>query len=329
MLQYVLRRILFMIPTIVMVSIVVFFLIQLPPGSYVDYYVAELTAYGEDVTEDVLANLEARYGLNQPIYEQYWKWVSGFPRGDFGPSFLYFGESTWKIIRSYLAYTALIAFASEVFVLLVGIPVGIYSATHQYSFGDHAFTLVCFLGVSIPGFLLALVLMFVSYSVFHVSSVGGLFSDAYLDASWSVGKFIDLLKHLWLPVLVLGLSSTAGTIRRMRGNLLDVLNMQYIDTARAKGLGERIVVYKHAVRNAVAPIVMGVGMWFPALLSGSTIVSMVLSLPTLGPVLIRALSMQDMYLAGTILFFQCVLLLAGNLLADIALVWVDPRVEYD
>jgi len=329
MARYVLRRVLLMIPTLIIVSVAVFVLIQLPPGSYVDTMVMQLMSQGQDVTHDVIASLEAQYGLNQPIYVQYGKWVSGFWRGDFGPSFLYFGQSTWKVVRSYLLYTAIIALSTQLFVLCVGIPIGIYSATHQYSFGDHLFTFLGFVGLSVPGFLMALVLMFIGYTVFGISSVGGLFSDKYLDAPWSLAKFLDLMAHLWLPVVVLGLSGTAGTIRRMRGNLLDVLNMQYVNTARAKGLPERTVIYKHAVRNALAPIIMGLGMWFPALLSGSAVVSIVLSLPTLGPVMVRALKMQDMYLAGTVLFFQCALLLVGNLLADITLVWIDPRVEFD
>ena len=329
MFQYILRRFLFMIPMLIMISIFVFILIQLPPGSYLDTYVARLAGSGQDVSSDYVASMQELYGLNQPIYVQYIKWISGWPRGDFGPSFLFFGKSTWRIVSSYLWYTVLIALCSQLFIFFVGIPIGIYSATHQYSFGDHFFTFLGFIGLSIPSFLLALILMFGAYSVFGITKLGGLFSDEFIDAAWSIDKVIDLLNHLWLPVLVLGLSGTAGTIRRMRGNLLDVLNMQYVSTARAKGLSERVVIYKHAVRNAIAPIIMALGMWFPQLLSGSAIVSIVLSLPTLGPVQINALMMQDMYLAGTVLFFQCALLLVGNLLADITLAWVDPRVEFN
>jgi len=318
-----------MIPTLILVSMFVFVLIQLPPGNFLDTLIVELTSQGEEVSADVIASLEARYGLNQPIYVQYWKWVSGFPRGDFGASFLYFGMRTWDVIKVYLSYTILLALATQLFIFVVGIPIGIYSATHQYSIGDHFFTFVGFVGLSIPSFLLALILMFVAYFVFGISALGGLFSDAYLDAPWSFGKFIDLLGHLWIPVVVLGMAGTAGIIRRMRGNLLDILNMQYVSTARAKGLKESTVIYKHATRNALAPIIMALGMWFPRILSGSAIVSIVLSLPTLGPVLLKALQTQDMYLAGTILFFQCSLLLVGNLLADICLAWVDPRVEFD
>lgn len=327
--QYILKRVLLMIPTLLLLSMFIFVLIQLPPGSFLDALIVEMTSQGEEVSQDQIESLEARYGLDQPIYIQYWRWVSGFPRGDFGASFLFFGKQNWEIVKVYLGYTILLALSTQLFILIVGIPIGIYSATHQYSFGDNFFTFLGFIGLSIPNFLLALILMFVGFFVFGIPSLGGLFSNEYLDAPWSVGKIIDLLQHLWIPVVVLGTAGTAGIIRRMRGNLLDVLNMQYISTARAKGLKESIVIRKHATMNAIAPIIMALGMWFPRLLSGSAIVSIVLSLPTLGPVLYRALLLQDMYLAGTILFFQSVLLLIGNLLADICLVWVDPRVEFD
>jgi peptide/nickel transport system permease protein len=329
MIQYILKRLLLMVPTLIVISMFVFVLIQLPPGSFVDSLVMQLAAQGQDVGSDVVRSLEARYGLDKPIYVQYWLWVSGFPRGDFGASFLFWGKQTWDIIKVYLAYTMLLAFTTQLFIMVVGIPIGIYSATHQYSLGDHLFTFIGFVGLSVPSFLLALIMMFVAYFVFGIPSLGGLFSDRYLDAPWSLGKLWDMINHLWVPIVVLGLGGTAGTIRRMRGNLLDVLNMQYVSTARAKGLRESVVIYKHATRNALAPIIMSLGLWFPQLLSGATIVSVVLSLPTLGPVLLRALQMQDMYLAGTILFLQCILLLLGNLMADVALAWIDPRVELE
>jgi len=323
------RRLLSMIPTLILVSMFVFVLIQLPPGNFLDTLIMELTSDGADVSAEVIKSLEERYGLNEPIYVQYWKWVSGFPRGDFGASFEFFQMRTWDVIKVYLGNTILLALSTQLFIFLVGIPIGIYSATHQYSVGDHFFTFLGFVGLSIPSFLLALILMFVAYFVFGISAIGVLFSDQFLDAPWNFGKLIDLIKHLWIPVVVIGMAGTAGIIRRMRGNLLDILNMQYVSTARAKGLPERTVIYKHATRNALAPIIMALGMWFPRILSGSAIVSIVLSLPTLGPILIQALKTQDMYLAGTILFFQCGLLLFGNLLADICLAWVDPRVEFD
>ncbi len=329
MVKYIIRRLLLMIPVLFALSMFIFVLIQLPPGTYLDALVAELQSQGREVTGAQINALKARYGLDAPIYVQYWRWVSGFPRGDFGVSFLYWGQRNIEIIKAYLGYTVLLAVSTQLFILAVGIPIGIYSATHKYSLSDHFFTLLGFIGLSIPNFLLALVLMFVAYFVFNVSALGGLFSNEYLDKPWSLGKVLDLLQHLWIPIVVLGTAGTAGIIRRMRGNLLDVLNMQYVVTARAKGLKEGVVIRKHATMNAIAPIIMAVGMWFPDILSGSVIVSIVLSLPTLGPVLYRALLLQDMYLAGTILFFQSVLLLLGNLLADICLAWVDPRVEYE
>ena len=326
--SYLLRRVLVMFPTLIGVSFFVFILINLPPGSYLDAYVAQLQADGMDVTRDQMAAIERRYGFDQPLFVQYWRWISGFPRGDFGVSFLYHGRRTGAIIGPYMANTAILAFMTQAFILGVGIPIGIYSARHQYTLGDNLFTFIGFVGLSIPNFLLALILMFLAYALFNVPSVGGLFSDEYLGQPWSFGKGIDMLKHLWVPVIVLGTAGTAGTIRKMRANLLDVLKIQYVMTARSKGLPERRVVYKHAVRNALSPIIMSVGMWFPQLIAGATIVSIVLSLPTLGPILFQALRMQDMYLAGSILFLQCCLLLLGNLLADIALALNDPRIEY-
>ncbi len=327
--EYIVRRVLLMLPTLFVLSMFIFILIQLPPGNYLDSLLVELDSQGTQVNEEQIQALKQRYGLDAPIYVQYWRWISGFPRGDFGVSFLYWGKRNLEIIKTYLGFTVLLAVSTQIFILAVGIPIGIYSATHKYSFLDHFFTLLGFIGLSIPNFLLALVLMFVGYFVFGIPSVGGLFSDAYLDSGWSLGKVVDLMQHIWIPIVVLGTAGTAGIIRRMRGNLLDVLNMQFVSTARAKGLREDVVIRKHAVMNALAPIIMAVGMWFPQILSGSVIVSIVLSLPTLGPVLYRALLAQDMYLAGTILFFQAVLLLVGNLVADICLAWVDPRVEYE
>ena len=327
--KYIVRRVLLMLPTLFVLSMFIFILIQLPPGNYLDSLLVELDSQGTQVNEEQIQALKQRYGLDAPIYVQYWRWISGFPRGDFGVSFLYWGKRNLEIIKTYLGFTVLLAVSTQIFILAVGIPIGIYSATHKYSFLDHFFTLLGFIGLSIPNFLLALVLMFVGYFVFGIPSVGGLFSDAYLDSGWSLGKVVDLMQHIWIPIVVLGTAGTAGIIRRMRGNLLDVLNMQFVSTARAKGLREDVVIRKHAVMNALAPIIMAVGMWFPQILSGSVIVSIVLSLPTLGPVLYRALLAQDMYLAGTILFFQAVLLLVGNLVADICLAWVDPRVEYE
>ncbi|SFL46024.1 ABC transporter permease [Halanaerobium salsuginis] len=329
MFNYILRRIVVMIPVLIFISMFIFFIIQLPPGNYLDSYVALVSSQGETISGERVAKLEKRYGLNQPVYVKYWKWVKGFIFLDFGNSFQYDNASVWSIIKEYIGFSILIAGSTQIFMIVVGIPIGIYSATHQYSFGDYFWTVLGFIGLSIPNFMLALILMYVGYFVFGLPSLGGLFSEQYVTAPWSIAKFIDLLEHLWIPVVVLGTSGTASVIRTMRANLLDVLNMQYISTARAKGLKENVVIYKHAVRNALHVIIMWAGMRLPQLISGSTVVSIVLSLPTLGPIIYSALKSQDMYLAGTVLLFQCILLLVGNLIADIVLGFVDPRIQYN
>lgn len=329
MFNYILRRIVVMIPVLIFISMFIFFIIQLPPGNYLDSYVALVSSQGETISGERVAKLEKRYGLNQPVYVKYWKWVKGFIFLDFGNSFQYDNTSVWSIIKEYIGFSILIAGSTQIFMIVVGIPIGIYSATHQYSFGDYFWTVLGFIGLSIPNFMLALILMYVGYFVFGLPSLGGLFSEQYVTAPWSIAKFIDLLEHLWIPVVVLGTSGTASVIRTMRANLLDVLNMQYISTARAKGLKENVVIYKHAVRNALHVIIMWAGMRLPQLISGSTVVSIVLSLPTLGPIIYSALKSQDMYLAGTVLLFQCILLLVGNLIADIVLGFVDPRIQYN
>jgi peptide/nickel transport system permease protein len=268
-----------------------------------------------------------QYALDQPIYVQYWKWISGFVRGDFGRSFQY-NRDVSELIWERLGLTMLISIAALVFTWAVAIPIGIYSATHQYSAGDNFFTFIALIGLSIPNFLLALIIMVIAALGFG-QSVGGLFSPAYVDAPWSLGKVIDLLKHLWIPVIVVGMSGTAGLMRIMRGNLLDVLKMAYITSARAKGLKEQRVIYGHALRNAIHPLIMILGASLPQVISGATIVSMVLSLPTTGPLYFAALRQQDMYLAGTFLVFLAGMLVIGNFLADLLLAWVDPRIRFE
>lgn len=321
------RRFIYMITTLILVSIIGFILINLPPGSYLEVYKAQLMVQGTSTADQQIAALEKRYGLNQPIHIQYLKWVSGFLRGDFGRSFQYNREVN-ELIWSRLGFTVVISTCSLLFSWLVALPIGIYSATHKYSVADNIFTFFSFIGLSVPGFLIALVLMVISSQVFGMS-VGGLFSKAYEGAPWSWGKFVDFLGHLWIPVIVVGMAGTAGLVRMMRGNLLDILNMQYIQTARAKGLAEQVVIYKHAVRNALHPLIMSLGMSLPAIISGSTVVAIVLSLPTTGPLYFNALRAQDMYLAGTFLVFLSVMLVVGNFLADILLALVDPRIRYE
>ncbi len=327
MTSFIARRLVSMIVTLALVSVVGFIIINLPPGSYIDVYRAELMMLGTSTAEQQIQALEKRYGLDKPLYYQFLKWISGFVRGDFGRSFQYNREVS-ELIWNRLGFTVVVSVCSLIFSWVVAIPIGIYSATHKYSVADNLFTFMSFIGLSVPRFLIALVLMVVSSQVFGIS-VGGLFSRAYEDAPWSWAKFVDFLQHLWIPVMIVGLSDTASLVRMMRGNLSDILNMQYVQTARAKGLSERLVIYKHAVRNAIHPLIMSLGMSMPGIISGSTVVSIVLSLPTVGPLYFNALRAQDMFLAGTVLMFMAIMLVIGNFLADIALALVDPRIRYE
>jgi len=329
MLSYTLRRVLYMIPTMVLISIIVFVILQAPSGSYLDSYIHNLEQQGTEVSEELVNRLKERYGLDQPIYVRYFKWVSGIiTRGDFGQSFI-FRRPVSDLILERLPWTIVIAGSTFLFTWLLGIPIGIYSAVRQYSLGDHIFTLFGFVGISIPNFFLALLLLFFMAFWLETGSVGGLFSPQYVGAPWSWGKFVDLLTHIWLPIVAVGTAGLAGVIRKMRGNLLDVLNKQYIQTARSKGQNETVIIYKHAVRNALHPLIMSLGMSLPKLISGAVIVGIVLNLPTTGVVFYRAIRGQDTYLAGSFLMMMAFILLLGNLLADLVLAWVDPRVRYE
>lgn len=327
MLAYLARRFIYMITTLVLISVVGFFIINLPPGSYLDVYQAQRQNMGTFTAESELEAIKRRYGLDQPIYVQYWKWATGFVQGDFGRSFQY-NREVKDLIWERLGYTALIATLTLIFTWVVAIPIGIYAATHQYKIGDNAATFVGMAGLSIPDFMLALVLMVVAQRFFGFS-VGGLFSREYIDAPWSFAKLIDLLKHLWIPVFIVGISGTAGLMRIMRGNLLDTLNMQYVQAARARGLRESTVVVKHAVRNAIHPLIMLLGLSLPSIISGSLVVSIVMGLPTVGPLYFNALRQQDMFLAGSVLMFLAGMLVIGNFLADLLLAAVDPRIRYE
>ena len=327
MARYILRRSGYMFVTMIFVAVIGFLIIELPPGSYLEFEIARLRQLGGDMAPEQIRALEIRYGVHDPIYLKFWKWFSGFVRGDFGRSFehrLPVSELLWQR----LGFTVLISVLTMIFSWVVSIIVGVYSATHRYTIPDYAITVLQFIGLSVPNFLLALVLMVFAQQVLGME-VGGLFSGAYRNAPWSLAKFVDLLKHLWIPILVIGASGTAWLSRVMRGNLLDVLNMQYVQTARAKGLPENTVVWKHAVRNALHPLVMVLGMSLPGIISGETVVAIVLNMPTTGPLYFRALLQQDMYLAVTFLMFLAVLLLIGNLFADILLAWLDPRIRFE
>lgn len=326
MLAYILRRFLVIIPTLIVVSVVTFVIIQLPPGDFFTTLQAEVAETGGGQDKEVIKKLQEVYGLDKPVYVQYLKWVAGFPRLDFGYS-LEWNAPVWDVIVSKLAYTIFLGTLSLLFMVVVSIPIGIYSATHQYSIGDHLLSMVGFFGLCLPGFLLALVWMFLGIIILRID-VGGTMSREMVDAPWSMARFLDYLNHLWPAVVILGLASTAQLQRIMRSNLLDVLGQQHITTARAKGLKERKVISKYAMRMAINPLISVMALEIPKIVGASTLVGIVMMLPTLGPIFLRALRSQDMYLAGTILLFTTLILMLSNLLADIALAWVDPRIVY-
>ncbi|MFH0963101.1 MAG: ABC transporter permease [Planctomycetota bacterium] len=326
--KYILRRVLYMIPVLLAVSILSFVIIQLPPGDYLTTKIAELKLQmGTDAIEAEIASLRRQYGLDLPLHERYLKWMWGLIRGDLGRSFHY-NRPVNSLIGERLALTVTISLFAVILHWLIAFPVGIYSATHQYSFFDYLWTFLGFIGISVPAFLLALLLMF---SIYRVSGVmiTGLFSTEYAVAPWSLGKVLDLLRHVWLPAVIVGVSGTAGLIRVLRGQLLDELRKQYVITARAKGLSERRLIFKYPVRLAINPMISTIGWLLPGLISGETIVSIVLNLPTSGPMLLDALRMQDMYLAGSFIMLLSTLTVIGTLISDILLAWSDPRIRYD
>lgn len=316
-----------MIPTLIVISLISFAIIQLPPGDYLTTYVAELQSQGETVDDATLQQLKQRYGLGLPIHQQYFRWVKNILlEGDMGQSFTW-GRPVNDLIWDRLGLTMVITLVTIIFIWIVALPIGIYSAMRQYSLGDYLATFAGFLGLATPNFLLALVLMYVSLKYFG-QSVGGLFSPEYLDAPWSLAKVIDMLSHLWIPVIILGTAGTAGLIRIMRANLLDELHKPYVTTARAKGVPERRLIWRYPVRVAMNPFISTIGWTLPQLVSGSIIVSVVLNLPTTGPLLLQALQQQDMYLAGSFIMIVSALTVVGTLISDILLAWLDPRIRY-
>ena len=327
MLGYIVRRILWMIPTLLAISVVSFFIIQLPPGDFLTSAIAMMREQGEAVDAAQLEALRDRYGLDQPFVVQYWRWISGILfEGDFGRSFLY-TQPVGDLIWERLGLTFLLSFSSMIFIWIVALPIGIYSAVRKYSIGDYTVTFIGFIGLATPNFLIALILMYLSFTWFG-QSVGGLFSPEYVDAPWSLAKVGDLLSHLWIPVIVLGTAGTAGLIRIMRANLLDELHRPYVETARASGLSETRLLVKYPVRVALNPFISRVGWELPDLVSGATITAIVLSLPTTGPLLLEALLSQDMYLAGSFIMMLSVLTVIGTMVSDLLLAWLDPRIRY-
>lgn len=326
-LKFTIRRILLAIPTLFLISIISFVIIELPPGDYVTSYVQALRTSGNQINQLQEQALRERYGLDRPVYERYYKWISNLLVGDMGYSYT-FSRPVAELIRERLPYTIAISLSTILFSWMVAIPIAIYSAVRKYSVGDYIFTTFGFIGLSIPNFFLAIILMYVGFRYFGVS-IGGLFSREYLLAPWSWGRVVDLLKHIWVPIVVVGTAGTAQTIRVLRSSLLDELDKDYIRTARAKGLSERRILLRHGLRVAINPLISTIGWLLPTVLSGAVITSQVLSLPTTGPLLLGALLNQDMYLAGSFVFLLSVLTVVGTFISDLLLAWVDPRIRYD
>ena len=325
MFHFLVRRVLVMIPTLLVISVLIFVIIQLPEGDYLTSYIAELEALGETVAKEKVEYLRQQYGLDKPFVVQYFTWFVGMLQGDFGHSFEY-DLPVSEVVGDRLFLSFLLSFCTIVFTWAMAFPIGVYSATHQYSWADHGLTFLGFLGLATPNFLLALVLLYVANVVFG-TSVGGLMDPVYVNQPMSWGKFLSVLEHLWIPVVVIGTSGTAGMIRRLRANLLDELQKQYVVTGRAKGLPPLRLLLKYPLRMALNPFIADIGNLLPQVVSGAAIVSIVLSLPTTGPMLLSALQSQDMYLAGSFLMFLSVLTVVGMFVSDVALAFLDPRIR--
>ena len=326
MLAFIVQRILIMIPMLVAISILSFVIIQLPPGDFLTSYVAQLRQEGDEVDEAELASLRQRYGLGQPAYVQYLKWIYGvLVKGDWGQSFEW-QKPVSELIWERLGLTMALSLGALLVGWFIAIPVGVYSATHQYSWLDYLMTTFSFIGLGTPNFLLALIMMWVAFRYFD-ANISGLFSQEFTDAPWSIAKFGDMLKHLWAPAVIVGTAGSAGLVRTMRANLLDELSKPYVETGRAKGLPELRLVLKYPTRVALNPFVSTMGWALPQLVSGSIIVSVVLSLPTTGPLLLRSLLTQDMYLASSFLLMLSTLTIVGTLVSDILLALLDPRIR--
>lgn len=328
MLAYIIRRLGYAVIMVILVSFVGFLIIDLPPGDFLTQKIAELEARGDRSAENRIDEYRARYGLDQPLLQRYIGWASKFALGDFGESFE-FERPVADLIAQRLAMTVVLAVATLVLVWALAIPIGVYSAVNQYSPGDQFFTTLSFIGLGMPGFLLALLILFVAV-IYLDQDVIGLFSQEFRGAPWSFAKFVDLLKHLWVPAIIGAVTGTAGLVRIMRGNLLDTLGQPFVEAARARGLKKRTVTWKHAVRIAMSPLIVILGSEaLPNIITGNALVAIVLNLPTIGPLYVNALQKQDMFMAGTALVFFTGLVLIGNLISDVALAWSDPRIRYE
>ena len=334
MFNYLVQRIFVMIPTLLVISFLIFVIIQLPPGDYLSNQLLELQSQGDSAAAERIAFLREQYGLDKPFIQQYGIWLgvlpgnegfSGLLQGDFGQSFE-FDMPVSDVIGDKIWLSIIVSFATIIFTWVVSFPIGVYSATHQYSVGDHSLTLIGFLGLATPNFLLALVLLYFA-NVWFGTEIGGLMDEKYLDQPWSFDKFMSVLEHLWVPVVVIGTSGTAGMIRRLRANLLDELQKQYVTTAKAKGLHDFKTLVKYPLRMSLNPFIADIGNLLPQVVSGAAIVSVVLSLPTTGPMLLQALQSQDQYLAGSFLMGLALLTVVGMFLSDLALAALDPRIR--
>ncbi|NIA71670.1 ABC transporter permease [Pelagibius litoralis] len=325
MLSYFVRRLLVMIPTLLVISLVVFFIIQLPPGDFLETHIAELIAQGETVDSARIAFLREQYGLDKPMIEQYWVWLFGLLQGDLGYSFE-FELPVGEVIGNRFWFTVLLAVATTIFTYIISFPIGIYSAVKQYSMSDYTVTLIGYFGLAMPNFLFALVLLHYA-NIWFGLSIGGLMDPRYIDAPWTLDKVISVINHLWIPMLVIGTSGTAAMIRRLRANMLDELQRQYVVTARAKGLSSTKIILKYPLRMALNPFIADIGMLLPQIVSGAALVSVVMDLPTNGPLLLRALQSQDMFLAGAFLMFEATLVVIGVFLSDVLLAMLDPRIR--
>ncbi|MBM7582481.1 peptide/nickel transport system permease protein [Caldicoprobacter guelmensis] len=324
---YVIRRFLSLIPLLFILSIIVFIIIELPPGDFLTVYIEQLKSSGVLISEEEVARLVKQYALDKPLHIRYVTWIKNIIlHGDFGRSFRW-NRPVVELIKERVALSVVISLFSIVFVWIIGVSIGIYSAVKQYSIFDYIFTFIGFIGVSIPGFLLALLVIWFAYTKFDIY-ISGLFSQQFVDAPWSLAKILDMLKHIWVPVVIIAVSGIAGNIRTMRANLLDELRKQYVTVARAKGLSETRLLIKYPIRIAVNPMISTIGWTLPAIFSGESLASIILNLPTIGPLLMQALLAQDMYLAGSLILIMGALTLVGTLISDILLAWADPRIRY-
>jgi peptide/nickel transport system permease protein len=327
MLRYILQRLLLIPVLLVMFSVMVFALVQAPPGDFLTSYIATLASSGSSLEKEEIEMLKQQYGLDQPVHIQYLRWAENLLRGNLGLS-LEYQRPNAELIGERLGLTLILALFAFIFTWIIAIPIGIYSATHRNSLLDYLFTVINYIGVATPNFMLALILMWGAYSYFDLS-ITGLFSREFEQVPWSFARVIDLLKHIWLPMIIIGVAGTARLTRVMRANLLDELNKPYMISGRARGLSEWQLVMKYPVRMAINPLASTIGWYLPELFSGSLIVATVMNLQNIGPLLLRSLINQDMYLAGSILMIYCFLAIIGTLLSDILLAWVDPRIRME